>query len=187
MSFHDLEPPVIETERLLLRPPRGEDFAAYADYVADPVANAHIGGAQSRSMAWRTLCQYGGAWAMFGFSMFLVFERATGDLVGRVGCQHPEGWPGPEVGWGLKTSAQGRGLAAEAASAAMDFAVDRLGWTEITHAIAADNAPSQALARRLGSAPLREAMLPDPINRPVTVWGQSAEAWRGRRRPGGPV
>ena len=182
MTFHDLAPPVIETERLLLRPPRAEDFAAYADYVSDPVATAHIGGARSRPMAWRLFCQYGGAWALWGFSIFMVFERATGGLIGCVGPQQPEGWPGPEVGWALTTAAQGRGLAAEAASAAMDFAVDRLGWAEVVHNIAADNAPSQALARRLGSIPLREAMLPDPVNKPVIVWGQSAEQWRARRR-----
>ncbi len=63
----------------------------------------------------------------------------------------------------------------------MDFAFDELGWTEVIHSIDAANAPSQAVAKRLGSTILRQAMLPDPINHEVDIWGQTREQWRARR------
>jgi RimJ/RimL family protein N-acetyltransferase len=62
----------------------------------------------------------------------------------------------------------------------MDWAVDTLGWAEVVHTIAADNAPSKAVAARLGSRFLRMGRLPAPFDVELEVWGQSAQAWRGR-------
>ena len=177
--------PVLTTERLILRPPAMADFEAYADYVADPAAMDPIGGAQPRAVAWRTFMAYAGAWAMTGVSMFCVFERegtAEGRYLGRIGPWFPADWPGPEVGWGLRVDAQGRGYAVEAASACMDFAFDRLGWSQAIHTIMPDNAASQRVAQRLGSAKLREAMLPAPHLKLTDVWGQTRVEWRARRR-----
>jgi RimJ/RimL family protein N-acetyltransferase len=78
-------------------------------------------------------------------------------------------------------AAQGHGYALEGATAAMDFAVDHLGWTEIIHCIAPENLASIRLAQRLGSSLLRQATMPDPIEKPIDVWGQTAAMWRARR------
>ena len=178
--------PVIETERLRLRPPALADFDAYAAYAADPAGMTFIGGAQSRPVAWRAFMAYAGAWALGGVSMFFVFERrpdgGEGAFVGRVGPWRPDGWPGCEVGWGVAPRFFGRGCAGEAARAAMDFAFDRLGWTDVIHSIDPLNAPSIRLAERLGSVRRADALLPDPINKTVGVWGQTRGQWRARAR-----
>lgn len=173
--------PTLQTARLTLRPPAPENFDAFADMLADPAVMATLGGVRSRPVAWRMFCGYAGGWALYGLSMFMVFRRDTGAFVGRIGPLQPDGWPGTEVGWGLTRDALGQGFATEAAAACMDFAFDALGWEEAIHCIDAANAPSQAVARRLGSRVLREAVLPDPINAPTVVWGQSREDWRARR------
>lgn len=186
MSFHGLDAPVIETERLLLRPPVLADFDAYADYVADPECMTFIGGAQSRPVAWRSFMAYAGAWATSGVSMFWVFERGPkgrgGEFMGRIGPWRPEGWPGCEVGWGVARRFWGRGYAGEAARACMDFAFDRLGWTDVMHSIEPANGPSVKLAERLGSRRREDARLPDPINKTVGIWGQTRGEWRARAR-----
>ena len=46
--------PVIETERLILRPPRLEDLDGWAAFMADEEASRHLGGVQGRSGAWRS-------------------------------------------------------------------------------------------------------------------------------------
>lgn len=182
MSLHGLDGPVIETERLLLRPPTLADFGAYAAYVSDPESMAFIGGAQSRAVAWRSFMVYAGAWATGGPSMFFVFERASGEFIGRIGPWRPESWPGCEVGWGIARRVFGQGYAGEAARACMDFAFDRLGWTDVIHSIEPANTASVRLAERLGSRRREDAPLPDPINKTVGVWGQTREAWRARAR-----
>ncbi len=141
-----------------------------------------LGGVQPRSVAWRGFLSAAGAWAIQGFGMFSVEEKATGRWLGRVGPIHPEGWPGTEVGWGLTRDAWGRGYGLEAATAAMDWVVDTLGWTDIIHCIDSENMASRRLAERLGSSVLRVARLPAPIEADeIDVWGQSAQSWRARR------
>ena len=173
---------MIETERLILRPPRPEDFDAFAAMLADPVGMANLGGPQDRAQAWRTLMTYAGAWAMTGATLFLAVEKASGEIVGRIGPWFPQGWPGPEVGWSLTPRLWGRGLAYEGATAAIDYAFDTLGWDEVVHTIRPENAASIRLAERLGSRFRGEATLPSPFNRATGLWGQTREAWRARRR-----
>jgi RimJ/RimL family protein N-acetyltransferase len=177
------EGPVLETERLILRPPLAEDFEPWAAFAADEEAARFLGGAQGRSGAWRALCTMAGAWTIRGFSMFSVIEKASGRWVGRLGPWQPEEWPGTEVGWGIVRDAWGRGYATEGATAAIDFAFDVLGWTEVIHSIDFGNASSQAVARRLGSTILRQARLPPPFEEiDLDIWGQTREQWRARRR-----
>ena len=114
--------------------------------------------------------------------MFSVIEKATGRWVGRLGPWQPEGWPGTEVGWGLARDAWGKGYATEGATAAMDYAFDVLGWTEVIHTIEPANTASQAVALRLGSTLLRQARMPAPFQDLVLdVWGQTREQWLARR------
>ena len=173
---------MIETARLLLRLPEASDLDGFASFAADEATMAHLGGVKTRSEVWRGLCELRGAWAIRGFSMFSVIERATGAWVGRLGPWQPEGWPGTEIGWGVHPAFAGRGYAYEANCAAMDYAVDVLGWSDICHTIAPGNDRSIRLAQRLGSVNRGPTRLPPPYqDYPVDNWGQSMDQWRARR------
>jgi RimJ/RimL family protein N-acetyltransferase len=176
-----MDGPVIETERLILRPTAPEDFDAWADFMADETAARFLGGPQPRSVAWRGFCTMAGAWRMFGYAMFSVVEKDSGRWIGRLGPWKPEGWPGTEVGWGLAREAWGKGYATEGAAAAIDWAFDKLGWTDVIHCIDPQNGPSQAVARRLGSRNLGVGAMPAPFEAvPIEIWGQSLKDWRSR-------
>ena len=175
--------PVLQTERLILRLPEASDLDGWAIMSADVETNRFIGGITSRAETWRTLCAIRGAWDIRGFSMFSVIERSTGQWVGRLGPWEPEGWPGKEVGWGVSPQFAGRGYAYEATVAAMDYAFDVLGWTDVIHTIDPENVRSIALARRLGSTNLGPTKLPQPYqDARVDAWGQTAAQWRARPR-----
>jgi RimJ/RimL family protein N-acetyltransferase len=177
--------PVIETERLVLRPPLIEDFERWAEMMADADAARFIGGVLPKPVAWRVVAQVRGAWALTGISMFSVIEKARNTWIGRVGPWQPYAWPGPEVGWALHRDAWGNGYALEAAVAAMDYAFDTLGWPEVVHCINPENLSSQALARRLGSAIQRQAKMPPPLDQEtIDVWGQTRDEWRRNRERG---
>lgn len=176
-------PPQIETARLLLRPPKLEDFDRWAEFAADPVATRFVGGVQPRAMAWRSMMTMAGAWALQGYCMFSVIEKASGRWMGRLGPYQPEGWPGTEVGWSLHPEAWGRGYAREGASAAMDYAFDVLGWDEVIHCIDPNNAPSQRVAIALGSQLRGPGRMPPPFDQaPCEIWGQTRAEWRARPR-----
>jgi RimJ/RimL family protein N-acetyltransferase len=173
--------PTLETPRLILRPPTAADFPPYADFMADAQSSRFLGGPQPRTTAWRTLATIIGAWTLNGFSMFSIVEKESGQWIGRVGPWQPEGWPGTEVGWGIVPAAQRRGFAKEAASRAIDWAFDTLGWTEVLHCIDPDNQPSIALASSLGSQ-LRSSRVkaPAPLEAYWDVYGQTCDSWRAR-------
>jgi RimJ/RimL family protein N-acetyltransferase len=173
--------PVLETERLRLRVPEARDFEPYALMNTDAEAMRHIGGTLPRAAAWRKFLQMPGAWALQGFAMFTV-ETREGEWLGQAGPWQPVGWPGTEVGWAFKRESWGRGYATEAAVAAIDWAFDALGWTDVIHSISPDNHASQALARRLGSGNRGAGRLPEPFaDEAIDLWGQSREQWRSRR------
>ncbi|MGZ3272248.1 MAG: GNAT family N-acetyltransferase [Caulobacteraceae bacterium] len=175
--------PVLETERLILRCPQESDLDGFAEMMADPEAMRFLGGVKPRAEAWRTLATLAGSCVIRGYTLFSVIDKASGEWLGRVGPWFPEAWPGKEVGWGLKRSAWGKGYATEAATASMDHAFDALGWDEVIHTIDPSNAPSIAVAKRLGSRYLRPGRLPPPIDVDLDVWGQTRAEWLERVLP----
>ncbi|NJC05350.1 RimJ/RimL family protein N-acetyltransferase [Sphingomonas kaistensis] len=177
-----MSPPTIETERLILRGIQEADLDGWAELMGDPDSARFIGGVMKRAGAWRSMAAFAGSWSLKGFGMFSVVEKSTGRWIGRLGPWQPEGWPGTEVGWSLLKSAWGRGYAAEGATAAIDWAFDNLGWSEVIHVIDVDNAPSIALAERLGSTDLGPCALPPPLDKyNVHAWGQSRDQWLARQ------
>lgn len=175
--------PTLETDRLLLRPTKAEDLDGWAELMADPDTARFIGGVQPRAACWRGMMTMAGSWACHGFAMFSVIEKDSGRWIGRIGPWQPEGWPGTEVGWGLVKSASGKGYAFEAATAAIDWAFDHLGWSEVIHCIDLDNKPSIRLAERLGSVHRGPGKLPAPFEHyPIEIWAQTKEDWRARPR-----
>lgn len=178
----DIDTLQIETPRLILRPPRLEDLDPLAAMMTDEPSARFIGGVVPRSMSWRQLMTMIGSWHAQGFAMFSVIERSSGRWVGRLGPWMPEGWPGPEIGWAIARDCWGRGYAGEGASAAANWAFEHLGWTNIIHSIAPENAPSQRVAQKLGSRNLGPGRLPAPFEHDVVdLWGQTREEWYGRQ------
>ncbi|MBL8549810.1 MAG: GNAT family N-acetyltransferase [Hyphomonadaceae bacterium] len=177
--------PTLETARLILRPPVQEDFDGFAAMCAEEATMRFIGGVVPRDGAWRQMATIRGSWALLGFGFFSVIEKESGRWIGRLGPWRPGGvqggWPGNEVGWGIMASAHGKGLAREGAIAAIDWAFDQLGWTDVIHCIDPKNAASIALAERIGSMRLREAHVPPPIDLTIDIYGQTREAWRAGR------
>lgn len=143
--------PVIDTPRLRLRGPRLEDLDVFAAFMATDRAR-FVGGPLSRALAWRGFCHVTGHWVYRGYSNFIIADRTTDAALGMCGPWYPEGWPEPEIGWALwDASAEGKGIAFEAATAARRFAYDTLGWTTAISLIADDNDRSAALATRMGA------------------------------------
>lgn len=173
--------PSIETGRLLLRVPEIGDFERYAEMFADPGTH-HIGGPLQRGDAWRRFLQMPGAWFTQGFGMFSVIEKSSGLFMGQAGPWQPDGWPGTEIGYAMHPDGRGKGYCTEACAAAMDWAFDMLGWSDVIHCIAPANTASAAVAKRLGSRKLGKATLPPPLDaHDVDRWGQTRDEWRARR------
>lgn len=146
MSF----PPVIETERLVLRGPEPRDWAGFRDFFMSERA-AYVGGPFPRRKAWYAFATEIGHWHIHGFGMWAVTMKGDDTCLGNVGCWFPDTWPEKEIGWQLWPEAEGRGIAHEAALAARAYAYGSFGWSGAVSYIDHANARSIRLAERLGA------------------------------------
>jgi RimJ/RimL family protein N-acetyltransferase len=145
----------IGTERLLLRQWRDGDWVGLHRTFGDGEVMGWIGAAAADLAS--TAAAVGGMamhWRLLGYGMFAVEERASGEVIGRVGLMlHPD-WPldGPkvEVGWTLQRSAWGHGYATEGARASLELGFRELGLPQIFSMTRPDNTRSRAVMERCG-------------------------------------
>lgn len=143
---------ILETERLILRPPILDDLAGWSEMMGDAEASHFIGGPLDARAARVNMFAMAGAWSLQGFGNFSVIHKETGQWIGRAGPWMPPGWPGPEVGWAFLRAYWRQGLAQEASRATISWVRETLGWQRIIHIIHPDNLDSIALAQALGSS-----------------------------------
>ena len=149
---------MIETERLLLRKPRGEDAADLAGAYSDPEVMRFIGDGSTATVAEIEdgIRQWLARWESWGLSLFSLERREDGRVLGRAGflLWDPETWQVPgdetELGWLLAREHWGQGYATEAAIALRDWAFDERGLSRLISLIGHENLRSIRVAERVG-------------------------------------
>lgn len=146
-----MDHPQLETERLILRMWRADDFEPYAEICSDAEVMRYLHGQPyTRLEAWRHLAFLIGHWQLLGYGHFAVEEKSSGRLAGRIGFLNPAGWPGFEIGWTLGRQFWGKGYAIEGARRALDYAFNDLDRSHVISLIHPDNHASIRVAERLG-------------------------------------
>jgi len=146
------EVPELQTERLVMRGWRFEDYEPLADILADPAVGAGLGKPDGLTPheAWLDMSVLSAHWNLRGFGHWVLEERGSGEFVGRAGLYYPPDWPEMEVGWTVAPKHWGKGYAPEAARAACAWAHSELGARRIVSLIAPSNAQSIRVAEKLG-------------------------------------
>lgn len=164
----DLVPiPTLNTARLELRAPIGEDYPVYRDFFADAEASHFYGGPLDADRAWRVLATDLGHWALRGYGRWSVVEKATGRMVGGCGLWWPEGYPRSELTWWIIPAARRLGYALEASRAAISFGYDRLGWDMVETHMNDDNIAARKLVEMLGGSMFMRETFPDGLARDI--------------------
>jgi RimJ/RimL family protein N-acetyltransferase len=180
----------VRTERLVGTRPVPDDALELAPILADPAVAqwlwpGELGGPRSLEQTLAMVARDVAHWERHGFGMWMVRDRDSGALIGRVGLQHTEvdGEVAVEVGWILDPAGWGRGLASEFAAAALDVAFSRLGLDEVVAFTLPHNAASRGVMRRLGLTYVRDivhAGLPHVL---YVARPQTAHRWPGPAVP----
>ena len=147
----------VRTDRLLLRRWRPRDAEPLAALNADPEVMRFIGGGRSlaRADSDALLRRFEDEWHERGFGLWAVEEHAApGVLLGFCGLTVPAFLPAVlpavEVGWRLARPAWGRGIATEAAGAALTWAWGHLETREVISIVHPDNERSLRVCAKLG-------------------------------------
>jgi ribosomal-protein-alanine N-acetyltransferase len=99
-------------------------------------------------------------WERHGFGLWLLRDRASGEMVGRGGLQYTDALGGlaVEIAWAIVPERWGQGLATELAHAAVVTAFDDLGLDELVALTLPHNTASRRVMGKAGFAYDREVL-----------------------------
>lgn len=180
-----------ETARLRLRAWDEADEARFYQVMNTPGVMCHLGGVQTPDEWHSAFERIRGFTRDSGHTFWIVEDKASGELLGFCGLKRVN-TPGagdltgvPEIGWRLRESAWGQGIAKEAAIASLDLAFGRFGYPAVIAMTVPANAESQGLMERLGMRRRENLDFIDtrfgPELNPTIVWRISADEWPAAR------
>lgn len=148
------EGPELETGRLVLRRWRDSDLATFAALNADREVMEHMVSTLTKEETAAMIERIEAHFEEHGFGLWAVELALTGEFVGFAGLSIPRFeahfMPAVEVGWRLRRSHWGKGYAAEAAAAAMEFGFNTAELDEIVSFTVPANTRSTRVMERLG-------------------------------------
>jgi RimJ/RimL family protein N-acetyltransferase len=153
--------PKIETERLILRMPKIEDWPNFEALMTSARAK-HMGGPYSVPVAWGWFCHGIALWQLYNVGNLSIISRESGECLGQVEINQGPRFPEPELGWQLIEAAEGSGFAFEAATAMRDWAFRERKFRTLVSYIDPENTRSIRLAERLGASLDQTAFKQDP-------------------------
>jgi RimJ/RimL family protein N-acetyltransferase len=164
----------IDTTRLHLRSWREADREQFAALHADPEVMLDYGGPIGRAASDAKFDRYVAAFQRYGLCRWAI-EHRSGEFLGYAGImpgpeEHPIGLH-YEIGWRLLRAVWGQGFATEAARAALEDGLTRVGLREVVAYTSAENLRSRSVMERLG-------MQRDP-SRDFTATYDGLGNWRG--------
>ena len=89
-------------------------------------------------------------YAVFGFGMWVILLKETGELLGRVGFQNSEEENVVEIGFMISSKHRNQGYAYEACRAALGYMKEEYDYLQIRAKCHKDNRPAICLCKRLG-------------------------------------
>ncbi|MEO7634970.1 MAG: GNAT family N-acetyltransferase [Sphingomicrobium sp.] len=180
-----------ETARLRLRDWDEADEAKFYDVMNTAPVMRHLGGVQTREEWHKAFERIQGFTRDFDHTFWIVEDKQSYELLGFCGVKRVNA-PGagdlmdtPEIGWRLRESAWGQGIATEAAAASLGLAFERFGYPAVIALTIAANVASQRLMKRLGMRRRADLDFEDtrfgPELNPSLVWRITADEWRAAR------
>jgi RimJ/RimL family protein N-acetyltransferase len=149
-----MESPIVETNRLRLRPFEEADAPSVGFYTDPDVMRFIPGGARDRSLLeTRFRAQAANArdqWSRHGFGMWAVTLKDMGALIGHCGLQHLPGTDEIEVYYLLDKPHWNKGIGTEATIAALRFGFERAGLARVVAIAMPDNIASQRVMQKAG-------------------------------------
>lgn len=174
--------PVLETERLVLRPFARDDVATYQSMCGDPEVMRYLGGPWTPAHTEQRMRDSNARFAEKGYGMIAAERRSDSCFLGSVGLGVERWYPDDlQLGWRLAPEHWGHGYATEAAREwlAYGFTVHERG--RITAMADVPNLRSQAVMRRLGMQWDHEAeLMDDDIAFDAVIYVITAEGWAER-------
>lgn len=149
---------ILETERCILRETTEEDLDAFYGIYADPAITRYMENLyEDREKERAYIGQYReNMYGFYGFGIWTVLLKETGEIIGRAGLDMRAGFEEPELGFLIGVPWQGRGLAEEICKGILFYAKAALEFTHVQAMVEPENEVSHILLNKLGFTPVGE-------------------------------
>ncbi|KAF0245421.1 MAG: acetyltransferase ribosomal protein [Planctomycetota bacterium] len=143
---------VVETSRLWLREFTSADLEALAAIYADAATTRWLGDGSTRDREGTKseLERYGKLYRERGFGPWAVVPKETGEVAGHCGLQDLEGTPTVALSFALAAKWRGKGLATEAARAALTYGLETLKLSRVVAVAQITNVESVGVLKKIG-------------------------------------
>jgi len=169
--------PILEAERLRLRPFRAADLKGLHALYGDAQNLRYWGTDHSPSLEeTRRLLRWHVAYHPGQYVLWAIEEKKTRRLIGMINYHRRDRHERRvDVGWLILPARQGKGYMTEAGRALLGYLIGKLKVHKVEALIRAENKPSIALARRLGfrceGGPIRDRWFKDGRWHSVMLYG----------------
>ena len=145
---------VIRTGRMVLSPLGWQDLPDLQALKGDPLVFAHmLGGVRSPGQVAEELAQEVAFWPAHGVGMWLARDAPGQPALGLTGVHERPDGRGMGLRFAFRPEVRGRGLAREAAGAALRFAHDQAGLRRVIAVARDSNFSSRVLLGAIGLRP----------------------------------
>ena len=144
---------ILETERTILREIVADDAAFMLDLLNQPSFIKYIGDRNVRDLRQaREFIEHRlrASYQNFGYGLWTVELRETGELVGICGFVKRDVLPDADIGFAFLPDFEGKGYAFEAAAATLKYGREKLNFGRVLAITSPDNERSGRLLEKIG-------------------------------------
>ncbi len=143
---------ILETRRCVVRETVPEDVVAFYGIYSHPSITRHMEDlypdVEQEKQYIREYVDK--VYTYYEYGVWTVLEKATGEVIGRAGFSHREGYEEPELGFVIGVPWQHRGYAWEVCQAVLEYGFGSLGFERVQAIVEPGNTASLYLCRKLG-------------------------------------
>ncbi len=176
---------ILDTRRLSLREMTEVDLDALYEIHREEDSRFFPEGLQEdRTVELGKIREYiRGMYGFYGFGIWMVSEKETGQAVGRAGLQVREGCAEPELGFAIAPAFRGKGYALEACRGVLRYGFEELELPAVRAVVHRENKKSLRLCEKLGFHVDKEMKFAEDvwiglkIEREECMIGKGTEIW----------
>lgn len=153
MRAHNIPLLIACTERTIIREMTADDLPAMYELYSDEAVAKWVEPLYEYEKELEfTKAYIENVYSFYGYGLWLVFDRKTGELIGRAGISVREidGEKRCELGYIIRGDRQRQGMGFEVCTAVIEYAADCLMIDELWLCIEKDNIASAGLGKKLG-------------------------------------
>lgn len=150
--FHHLPWHILDTLRCSVREMTLEDLDALYKVYEDPSITYYMEGLYEdrEKEAAYTEDYIKSVYGFYGHGLWIVEEKETGQIIGRAGLSHREGYDEPELGYVIGKPYQNKGYGTEVCRAIIKYGKEKIGFRHFNAFVRKENLSSVRICEKCG-------------------------------------